>query len=97
MGAVGPEPAQVTGDKQVEENRRAVFTCAAPSIPPANFTWKLNGTLTNVTTEKYVIEKADLTNSGTYTCEAYNPVTGKSTTSSFNLEVKSKFHICSLD
>uniref|UniRef100_A0A3Q1IN16 Ig-like domain-containing protein n=2 Tax=Anabas testudineus TaxID=64144 RepID=A0A3Q1IN16_ANATE len=84
----GPEPAQVTGDKQVEENRRAVFTCAAPSIPPANFTWKLNGTLTNVTTEKYVIEKADLTNSGTYTCEAYNPVTGKSTTSSFNLEVK---------
>ncbi|XP_073319630.1 cell adhesion molecule CEACAM5 [Pagrus major] len=84
----GPEPVDVKGDSAVEVNDKVTLTCAAASVPPANFTWKFNGTLTDVKTAEYVIEEAKYKNSGTYTCEANNAVTGKKSVSSHFLSVK---------
>ncbi|XP_044192063.1 carcinoembryonic antigen-related cell adhesion molecule 1-like [Thunnus albacares] len=84
----GPEPAEVKGEDAVEVNDPVKMECAAVSVPPATYTWKFNGTLTKVTTAQYVIEKAVYKNTGTYTCEARNSVTGKTTTKAHNLSVK---------
>nr|XP_015828862.2 carcinoembryonic antigen-related cell adhesion molecule 1 [Nothobranchius furzeri] len=84
----GPEPAKVEGDNQAQLDQRVVLTCAAASIPPANITWKLNGTVLNTKTNEFIIENALYKDSGTYTCEAYNAVTGRTTTYSHVLMVK---------
>ncbi|KAM6904232.1 cell adhesion molecule CEACAM5 isoform 1-T2 [Lycodopsis pacificus] len=84
----GPDPAVVTGEKEVEVMEVVKLDCSAPSVPPANFTWKFNGTLTDVKTAQYVIEKALYKNTGTYMCEAHNAVTGKTTTSTHSLSVR---------
>ncbi|XP_013880785.1 hemicentin-1 isoform X2 [Austrofundulus limnaeus] len=84
----GPEPFKVEGKDEVKISTEVVLICSPPSTPPANITWKLNGTLLNVKTNKLVIENALYKDSGTYTCEAFNPVTGKTTTSTHTLSVK---------
>ncbi|XP_059205786.1 carcinoembryonic antigen-related cell adhesion molecule 1-like [Centropristis striata] len=85
----GPEPVVLEGDKAVEMNDHVTLTCSAASMPPANFTWKFNGTLmADVKTSQYKIEMARFKNSGTYMCEAFNPVTGKRTSSTHVLAVK---------
>ncbi|XP_026155828.1 carcinoembryonic antigen-related cell adhesion molecule 5 [Mastacembelus armatus] len=84
----GPEAATVTGEKAVEVNKDVTLTCTASSFPPANFTWKFNDTLTGVKAAQYVIHEATDTNTGTYTCEAYNAVTGKTSTYTHKLAVK---------
>lgn len=90
---VGPEPAAVQGKDAVEVNDPVTLTCSAQSVPPASYTWKLNGTLTAVKTAEYVIEKASFKNSGTYTCEAHNAVTGQNSTYSHTLAVKGEPHL----
>lgn len=67
--------------------------CSAPSVPPAIFSWKFNNTLTDVKTAQYLIDMALYKNTGTYTCEAYNAVTGKSTAQSHFLSVKGEVHV----
>ncbi|KAM6974272.1 LOW QUALITY PROTEIN: cell adhesion molecule CEACAM20-like [Tautogolabrus adspersus] len=84
----GPEPVKVTGDIAVEVNEPVTLTCSAASVPPANFTWKFNGTLTKVKTTQYAIEKALYKNTGTYTCEATNAVTSKTMKATHILSVK---------
>ncbi|XP_030597353.1 carcinoembryonic antigen-related cell adhesion molecule 1-like [Archocentrus centrarchus] len=84
----GPEQPTVTGAKATEVNRQETLTCSAPSVPAARYTWKLNGTDTKVTTPVYSIQSASYKDSGTYTCEAYNIITGKTTTASHILSVK---------
>lgn len=93
----GPEAPMVTGEKAVELNHPVKLTCSAASVPPANFTWKLNGTMTNVKTAVYAIDKAVYNSAGTYTCMALNSVTGKTTTYNHTLSVKGKIHVCSLE
>lgn len=80
----------MSGEKAVEINDKVTLTCSAPSVPPANFTWRFNGTATDVTTATYVIEKAVYKNTGTYTCEARNAVTGKTGRVTHSLSVKGK-------
>lgn len=84
----GPEQPTVTGAKATEVNRQVMLTCSAPSVPAASYTWKLNGTDTKINTAVYTIESAAYKDSGTYTCEAYNRITGKTTTTSHKLSVK---------
>ncbi|XP_037651693.1 carcinoembryonic antigen-related cell adhesion molecule 5-like isoform X1 [Sebastes umbrosus] len=84
----GPEPAMVSGEKAVEVHEVVKLTCSAASVPPANFTWKFNGSMTDVKTAHYDIEEARYKNTGTYTCMAYNDVTGKNTTYTHTLSVK---------
>ncbi|XP_008299471.1 carcinoembryonic antigen-related cell adhesion molecule 20 isoform X2 [Stegastes partitus] len=84
----GPEQAVVRGEEAVEVNDPIKLTCAAMSVPAATYTWKFNGTETKITTADYIIEKAAYKNTGTYTCQASNSVTGKSSTTTHNLSVK---------
>ncbi|XP_070840635.1 cell adhesion molecule CEACAM20 isoform X1 [Chaetodon trifascialis] len=84
----GPEPVTVSGNNAVEVNDEVTLTCSADSVPPANFTWKFNQTVTDVKTATYTIPKAVYKNSGMYTCEAYNAITGKTTMLTHTLSVK---------
>ncbi|XP_042361969.1 carcinoembryonic antigen-related cell adhesion molecule 5-like [Plectropomus leopardus] len=84
----GPESVKVTGPEAVEMNDNVEFFCTAASMPPANFTWKFNGTVMPVKAAQYKIEMARYKNSGTYTCEAHNPVTGKTIMHTHTLSVK---------
>ncbi|KAM4630982.1 cell adhesion molecule CEACAM20-like [Polymixia lowei] len=84
----GPEEVKVAGEQAVEVKDPVSIKCSAMSIPPANFTWKFNGTLTAVKTAEYTILHAVYKNTGMYTCEAYNAVTGLSATASHVLSVK---------
>ncbi|XP_070703146.1 cell adhesion molecule CEACAM20 [Pempheris klunzingeri] len=84
----GPDPAVVEGEKAVEVKDKVTLSCSAASIPPANFTWKFNGTVTAVKIAKYEIESAVYKNTGTYTCVAFNAVTGKTSTYTHTLSVK---------
>ncbi|XP_054461527.1 carcinoembryonic antigen-related cell adhesion molecule 5 [Anoplopoma fimbria] len=84
----GPEQVMVAGEKAVEVNDKVDLKCSAASVPPANYTWKFNGTMTDVKTAQYLIEKAVYKNTGTYTCEAHNAVTGKTSMYSHTMSVK---------
>uniref|UniRef100_A0A3B3YLZ6 Ig-like domain-containing protein n=1 Tax=Poecilia mexicana TaxID=48701 RepID=A0A3B3YLZ6_9TELE len=78
----GPEAPVVKGDKEVQLNTRVELTCSVSSVPPAKIIWKLNGTvIPGEAKEKLIYSSIDYKKSGTYTCEASNEVTGKSTKS----------------
>ncbi|XP_057683203.1 carcinoembryonic antigen-related cell adhesion molecule 5-like isoform X1 [Corythoichthys intestinalis] len=84
----GPEEVKVSGETAVEVRDGINLRCSAASVPPANFTWKFNGTLTDIKTSTYTIAEATYKNTGTYTCQARNTVTGKSAVYTHNLSVK---------
>lgn len=84
----GPETVVLSGDAEVEVNDPVKLDCSAPSLPPANYTWKFNGTLTPVTSDHYVIDHALYSNTGTYTCEAHNAETGGTSSKSVFVSVK---------
>ncbi|KAM9339789.1 cell adhesion molecule CEACAM5-like [Symphorus nematophorus] len=83
----GPEAVKVEGKDAVEIHDPVKLTCSAASVPPANFTWKFNGTLTDVKTAVYSMDDVAFRKSGTYTCIAHNTVTGKTTSASHILAV----------
>ncbi|KAG7469270.1 hypothetical protein MATL_G00127100 [Megalops atlanticus] len=72
----GPQDVVIQGEREVEVDQRVELKCSALSIPPATFTWTVNGTETDVRTAEYTIEKATYGNSGNYICVASNAVTG---------------------
>ncbi|XP_035989980.1 carcinoembryonic antigen-related cell adhesion molecule 5 [Fundulus heteroclitus] len=79
----GPDSAEVKAVSQVEVDKPVTVTCAVLSVPPANITWRLNGTeILGQAKKDLVIEKATYKDSGSYTCEAKNSITGKTITSS---------------
>ncbi|XP_070970083.1 cell adhesion molecule CEACAM20-like [Oncorhynchus clarkii lewisi] len=84
----GPEAVSVKGDSAVEVKDRVTLKCTSVSLPAATYTWKFNGTRTDVMTAEYIIEAAVYKNTGIYTCEASNAVTGLSTAVAHQLSVK---------
>ncbi|MEQ2247079.1 hypothetical protein ILYODFUR_005520, partial [Ilyodon furcidens] len=79
----GPESAEVKGKAEVKLEQPVEFTCTAQSLPPAKITWRINGTVISGQTENVLIlDKASYKDSGKYTCEASNAVTGRAATSS---------------
>ncbi|XP_077446519.1 cell adhesion molecule CEACAM5-like [Stigmatopora argus] len=84
----GPEEVKVSGESAVEVGDGVNLRCSAASLPPASFTWKFNGTLTPIKTSTYTIAEANHKNTGTYTCQASNNVTGKTAVYMHNLSVK---------
>ncbi|KAA0703160.1 Carcinoembryonic antigen-related cell adhesion molecule 5 [Triplophysa tibetana] len=80
----GPENVFINGLNEVGLGSPVSLSCLATSLPTASFTWKFNETDTNVITEKFTIDKTNLTHSGAYTCTARNHVT--------NLKVESQIH-----
>lgn len=83
----GPEQAVVKGKNAIEVTDPLNLTCVAASVPPASFTWKFNGSMTEVKTANYAIEKVVYKNTGTYSCIAHNSVTNKTTKVDFSLSV----------
>lgn len=87
----GPETFEVTGKKEVELGDNLDLRCSVQSVPPAKIIWKINGTvIPNETKEVLSLKDAKYKDSGIYTCEASNAVTGKNATSSSTLSVKGK-------
>ncbi|XP_052388512.1 carcinoembryonic antigen-related cell adhesion molecule 1 isoform X2 [Carassius gibelio] len=78
----GPENVKVDGKRNVKFEELVKLTCSAESFPPSTYSWKHNGTSMNSSNAVITINKAKITNSGPYTCEALNPFTKiiKSTT-----------------
>ncbi|XP_028296744.1 carcinoembryonic antigen-related cell adhesion molecule 5 [Gouania willdenowi] len=84
----GPETPVVEGRDAVEVEDLVTLVCSALSSPPANYTWKFNGTLTKEQSNTFTIDRAVYSDSGTYTCEASNAITGKKSASTHTLSVK---------
>ncbi|MGH0121334.1 UNVERIFIED_CONTAM: hypothetical protein FKN15_072797 [Acipenser sinensis] len=74
----GPEQVSITGPDQAVLNSSVTFTCSAQSMPPCNYTWYFNETET-AQGSQYNIASVSNADSGSYTCVAWNSVTGRNT------------------
>ncbi|XP_058610131.1 carcinoembryonic antigen-related cell adhesion molecule 20 isoform X1 [Onychostoma macrolepis] len=83
----GPESVSVKGKTAVKFEEAADLKCSADSVPPSIFSWKLNTTAMNASQAVITIDKARVTDSGMYTCEAFNPITGITKTAKLTLAV----------
>lgn len=82
--------------KEVDLEGTVLLNCSASSVPPSDFTWKLNGTAVSEKSNVLTINKPKFEDSGTYTCEARNPITGKTVTFTHVLSVKGELIIASV-
>uniref|UniRef100_A0A8C7X3C8 Ig-like domain-containing protein n=1 Tax=Oryzias sinensis TaxID=183150 RepID=A0A8C7X3C8_9TELE len=71
----GPENVQIEGKDKINENDQIKLICSAESTPSATFTWRQNGSEIIGSSAEFLKEKAQLSDSGTYMCEALNTVT----------------------
>ncbi|XP_058866985.1 carcinoembryonic antigen-related cell adhesion molecule 5-like isoform X1 [Acipenser ruthenus] len=74
----GPEQVSITAPDSGAEGSSVTFTCSAQSMPPCNYTWYFNGTET-AQESQYKIDSVSNADSGSYTCVAWNSVTGRNT------------------
>ncbi|KAG1924792.1 carcinoembryonic antigen-related cell adhesion molecule 20-like [Pimephales promelas] len=84
----GPEDVSINGPDVVDLGVSVSLSCSAKSIPSASFSWRFNGTDTNVTTDTFTIAETDFTHSGDYECTASNNVTKRSNSQRHALLVK---------
>ncbi|XP_016145272.1 carcinoembryonic antigen-related cell adhesion molecule 20-like isoform X2 [Sinocyclocheilus grahami] len=84
----GPEEVSIKGEDVVDLGARVSLSCSANSKPAASFSWKINGTDTDVTTDTFIIDYTDFTHSGEYICTAWNSVTKRNATQKHALLVK---------
>ncbi|XP_058865277.1 hemicentin-1-like isoform X2 [Acipenser ruthenus] len=74
----GPEQVSITAPDSAAEGSSVTFTCSAQSLPPCNYTWYFNGTET-AQSSQYKIASVSNADRGSYTCVAWNSVTGRNT------------------
>ncbi|MGH0175913.1 UNVERIFIED_CONTAM: hypothetical protein FKN15_010608 [Acipenser sinensis] len=74
----GPEQISITGPDHAVLNSSVTFTCSAQSMPPCNYTWYFNG-IETAQESQYEIASVSNADSGSYTCVAWNSVTGRNT------------------
>uniref|UniRef100_A0A671NJ98 Ig-like domain-containing protein n=1 Tax=Sinocyclocheilus anshuiensis TaxID=1608454 RepID=A0A671NJ98_9TELE len=84
----GPEDVSIKAEDVVDLGVRVSLSCSANSEPAASFSWKINETDTNVTTDTFIIDETDFTHSGDYICTAWNSVTKRSASQKHALLVK---------
>ncbi|KAI4878509.1 hypothetical protein NFI96_034650, partial [Prochilodus magdalenae] len=84
----GPEKASIEGPKKVEVDAKVVMNCKVESFPSPSYSWKFNDKVLLVKEAVYKIEKSSFQDTGVYTCEAYNYITGLNQTATHNLLVK---------
>ncbi|XP_067305963.1 carcinoembryonic antigen-related cell adhesion molecule 20-like [Pseudorasbora parva] len=74
----GPEEVSIKGPDVVVLGVPVSLFCSANSVPSASFSWMFNAIDTNVNTDTFIIDKANLTDSGDYECTALNSITTRS-------------------
>ncbi|XP_036071846.1 carcinoembryonic antigen-related cell adhesion molecule 5-like [Oryzias melastigma] len=84
----GPANVQIEGKDLINENDQIKLICSAESTPSATFTWRLNGSEITGSSAEFLKEKAQSSDSGTYTCEAKNIITEKQSTAEHELHVQ---------
>ncbi|XP_030605164.1 carcinoembryonic antigen-related cell adhesion molecule 20-like [Archocentrus centrarchus] len=77
----GPENVQIEGPKKINIKGTLTLTCSADSTPSARFTWFFNGTEITRNSAEYIKEEVKLSDSGNYTCQAWNNVTDRTSSS----------------
>ncbi|XP_049440133.1 carcinoembryonic antigen-related cell adhesion molecule 5-like [Epinephelus fuscoguttatus] len=82
----GPENVQITGPSEIHLNENLTLTCSAESRPPATYTWILNGTKIH-NSAVFTKDNIQHSDSGIYTCEAMNDVTGRKLSADHELSV----------
>uniref|UniRef100_A0A3B4WBF3 Hemicentin-1-like n=2 Tax=Seriola lalandi dorsalis TaxID=1841481 RepID=A0A3B4WBF3_SERLL len=75
----GPKMPTITGPTVVKTGYSVTFSCYASSHPPSHYRWYFNHYVVANTSE-YVTPPLTKNMSGTYTCKAYNNVTGQNKT-----------------
>ncbi|XP_017561573.1 carcinoembryonic antigen-related cell adhesion molecule 5-like [Pygocentrus nattereri] len=84
----GPDNVRIEGPSEVEERGSVMLLCSAESVPDPRYAWTFNGTNTGVTTDSLTMDQVTFSNSGTYTCTAWNNVTRRETSASHSLVVR---------
>ncbi|XP_051812353.1 carcinoembryonic antigen-related cell adhesion molecule 5-like [Acanthochromis polyacanthus] len=91
----GPENVQITGPSVLNVKSTLELICSADSIPSASYTWKFSGATILNNSTKFVKEMVDFSDSGNYTCEAKNSITGGSSSAVHGLSVSEQSSGCS--
>ncbi|XP_078143205.1 cell adhesion molecule CEACAM2-like [Centroberyx gerrardi] len=87
----GPESVKITGPSEIEVDQTLELTCSAESVPTASYIWRLNGTEILRNSAVFTKTVTGDSDSGSYTCQAMNDVTGNTSTSGIHrLSVKGK-------
>ncbi|KAL7886472.1 hypothetical protein AOLI_G00041930 [Acnodon oligacanthus] len=84
----GPD-VRILGVSSVEEGSDILLFCSTMSLPAASVTWTVNDA-TAGDSELLLIENSNRTHSGTYTCTAFNSVTGNTASEVLVLTVTGK-------
>ncbi|XP_035862635.1 carcinoembryonic antigen-related cell adhesion molecule 6-like isoform X2 [Sander lucioperca] len=82
----GPEHVKITGPSEIHLGASFTLTCSADSTPSATYTWILNGTEIHNSAE-FTKDNAELSDSGSYTCQAMNSITERTSTAVHGLSV----------
>ncbi|XP_076745766.1 cell adhesion molecule CEACAM5-like [Maylandia zebra] len=77
----GPENVQIKGPNEINIKGTLKLTCSAESTPTARFTWFFNGTVKLTNSVEYIKEEVELSDSGNYTCQAWNNITERTSSS----------------
>lgn len=75
----GPETPTITGPTVGRAGYSVIFSCYASSNPPSLYSWYFNGNPV-ANTSVYITPPLSEDMSGTYTCKAYNNITGRNKT-----------------
>ncbi|KAK3508264.1 hypothetical protein QTP70_017641 [Hemibagrus guttatus] len=85
----GPDNMAIKGDKQVLVGHSVMINCSFASYPVPTFLWKFNDSvILGETNNCLTITNFEYKNSGIYTCEASNSITGLKKSANHNLTVK---------
>ncbi|KAM9724180.1 cell adhesion molecule CEACAM5-like [Menidia menidia] len=86
----GPENVKIKAQDTIPVHEPFELTCSADSVPSATYTWLLNGTETSTKSHKFSKNKAEFSDSGNYTCNAWNEITKRKSSDTHQLLVKAK-------
>ncbi|KAM9434909.1 cell adhesion molecule CEACAM5 [Clarias gariepinus] len=85
----GPDDVAIKGDLRATVGQPWMINCSYASVPPPTFVWKFNGTaLDGQTNSCLMFPNLEHKDSGIYTCEASNPMTGLSKSANHTLTVR---------
>ncbi|XP_005455594.2 carcinoembryonic antigen-related cell adhesion molecule 5-like isoform X1 [Oreochromis niloticus] len=77
----GPEKVQLNGPNKTNIKDTLKLTCSAESTPSARFRWLRNGIEILSNSAEYVREEVELSDSGNYSCQAWNNITERTSSS----------------